>query len=246
MKDGIRISVVVITYNGEKYLCQQMDSILKNLSGQDEVVVSDDGSKDHTWELLERYAAADPRVRLFHGPGRGIIANVNAALLNCRGAYIYLSDQDDVWASDKVERIQQCFAQKKAHLIVHDNRIYNEDLQQELGSSFFAFRGCRPGFFRNIVKNSYIGCCMAFSAQLLEKALPIPEEIQMHDQWLGLMNDLYYKDSFFLEEKLLWYRRHEDNASDFSRNSLWVMIRNRMILLKCLGRHRKDRFFVKF
>ncbi len=239
MKDEIRISVAMITFNGEKYLRQQMDSILENLSPRDEIVVSDDGSSDRTWELLEAYAARDQRIRVFHGPGRGIIANVNAVLGKCRGKYIYLSDQDDVWKPNKAARVQRCFEEGRVHLVVHDNQVCNEDLQQVLESSFFAFRGCRPGAFWNIVKNSYIGCCMAFSRELLEKALPIPEEIQMHDQWLGLMNDLYYKDSCFLEEKLLLYRRHEGNASDFSRNSLGKMIRNRMILLKCLMRYRK-------
>lgn len=230
----IRISVAMVTYNGEKYLNQQMDSILQNLGDTDEVVVSDDGSVDGTLSILEEYQKRDVRVKILSGPGQGIIANVEHALRACRGDYIYLSDQDDVWSANKVARIQQVFQETGTHLIVHDNEMCSGDLKQVLAKSFFSFRGCKSGVFANIVKNSYIGCCMAFRKELLEKSFPIPRQIQMHDQWLGLINDLEFRDTIFLPECLMRYRRHGENASDFQRNSVFCMIRNRIVLLKCL------------
>ena len=73
---------------------------------------------------------------------------------------------------------------------------------------------------------------MAFSAELKERILPIPDDIQMHDQWIGLLNDKHHGGCVFLEEKLLYYRRHEHNVSDFGHNTFPVMLYNRMLLLR--------------
>lgn len=239
-EEMIRISVAVVTYNGERYIRQQLTSILANLSGKDEVVISDDGSTDATWTILEEYAARDTRIRLFHGPGQGVIANVEHALKHCRGSYIYLSDQDDVWMADKVETVQRIFEQTGTHLIVHDCEVRNGTCDKVLMESFAAYRGGHAGFWKNLAKNTYIGCCMAFRSELLAYLFPIPKDIQMHDQWIGVINDLQYKDTVFVRDRLIWYRRHENNTSDFSRNSIPVMIRNRLLFLKrILRRQRK-------
>lgn len=237
MEDGkIRVSVAMAAYNGKKYLKAQMDSILANLEQTDEIWVSDDGSVDGTRELLEEYARRDRRIHVIDGPKAGVIANVECALKRCRGDYIYLADQDDVWMENKVRRVQRAFAETGAHLIVHDCEVRNADCTQIQMPSFAAYRGGAAGFWRNLWKNTYIGCCMAFSAALLPYIFPIPKEIQMHDQWLGMVNDLTFRDTVFLRDRLLWYRRHEENVSDFSRNSLPKMVKNRVIFLKSILR----------
>jgi len=101
----MKVSIAMTTYNGEKYIKEQMDSILKNLSIEDEIVVSDDGSTERTKEILKEYEAGKIPVKVIDGPGRGIKANINEALLHCRGTYIFLADQDDVWQSRKVETV---------------------------------------------------------------------------------------------------------------------------------------------
>lgn len=77
---------------------------------------------------------------------------------------------------------------------------------------------------------------MAFKSELKEWILPIPDEIQMHDQWIGILNDLKGNGSCLVKEKLLFYRRHEENNSDFSRNTVPVMIKNRLIFVNALWR----------
>ncbi len=232
----VRISVALAAYNGKRYIREQMDSILCNLKEADEVWVSDDGSFDGTWEILQDYVSRDSRVHVIHGPKAGVIANVEYALKHCRGRYIYLADQDDVWMENKVRRVQQVFEETGTHLIVHDCEVRNGDCSEALMPSFAAYRGGKPGFLRNLSKNTYIGCCMAFSAELLPYIFPIPKDIQMHDQWIGIINDLQFRDTVFLPDKLLWYRRHEKNVSDFSRNSLPKMVKNRVIFLKSILR----------
>ncbi|MCI5620568.1 MAG: glycosyltransferase [Lachnospiraceae bacterium] len=230
----LMISVAVVTYNGEKYLRPQLDSILSQLDSGDQVVVSDDGSKDSTREILKDYAGRDARVQLVDGPGQGVIANVECALKNCRGDYIFLADQDDVWAEDKVQVVMETFQSTGAMLVMHDARVVDQDCKKVLMPSFFSYRHSKKGAVKNIIKNSYMGCCMAFRRQVLEQVIPIPRDIQMHDQWIGVKCDLKYHRTVLLAETLLDYRRHEDNVSDFGHNTPWVMIKNRLKFLNRL------------
>ena len=128
------------------------------------------------------------------------------------------------------------FETKGVSLVMHDAVVVNEDHTEELMSSFFAYRGSKAGVCANIIKNTYMGCCMAFRREVLQWILPIPEEIQMHDQWIGVLNDLKGSGTCIMPEKLLFYRRHEHNNSDFSHNTVPVMIKNRIVFLRALHR----------
>lgn len=234
---GIRISVILPAYNGEAYFREQMDSILGQLSDADEVLVSDDGSSDGTLALAEEYQGSDSRVRLLKGPRQGIKKNVEHALRHARGAYIFLADQDDIWLEGKVERVMQAFRQQGAYVVVHDARVFaGEDTARIQMESFFAFRNSGAGVAKNIVKNSYIGCCMAFRRELLEAILPIPARIEMHDQWIGVLGDYFAGKSWFLPEPLLLYRRHGDNISPMEHYGVGRMLRNRVVFLWAFAR----------
>lgn len=225
----MRISVAMATYNGEKYLREQMDSILANLSADDEIVVSDDGSDDTTWAILEEYQSkSEIPIRLVKGPKMGVISNFERALIACKGDYIFLADQDDVWAPDKVEKVMKAF-RDHVQLVMHDAVVYNESMNTVLMESYFEYRHSKPGVWANLMKNSYMGCCMAFRRELVRQILPIPTNIQMHDQWIGVISDYFYGKSVLLDEKLLSYRRHNSAITDFKRNSLPKMIKNRCI-----------------
>lgn len=226
----MRISVAMATYNGEKYLPKQLDSILENLTLEDEIVISDDGSTDDTRKILEAYQLKYKNIRLLEGPKQGVIANFEHAIRSCEGEYIFLSDQDDVWMENKVEQMLLAFDTTKAHLVIHDARVVNEDLSKTMMESFFAYRGSKPGVWENLLKNRYMGCCMAFKRELVDLLLPIPRDIPMHDQWIGLVSDYIFGKSCFLSENLLLYRRHENAVSDFGHNSVGVMIKNRWVI----------------
>ncbi len=233
----IRISVALVSYNGVKYLRQQLDSILCQLGEQDELIVSDDGSTDGTVSLLEEYQSRDSRIRLLTGPRQGIKKNVEHALYHARGLYIFLADQDDIWLEGKVERVLWAFRHQGAAVIVHDAKVFaGEDSSDICMDSFYAFRSSGGGVIKNIIKNSYIGCCMAVRHDLLEQVLPIPAQIEMHDQWIGVLADIYAGKSYFLPEPLLLYRRHGGNNSSMEHYGLWRMLRNRIVFVSCLCR----------
>lgn len=236
---NIRISVAVASYNGESYIRDQLDSILRNLSREDEVIVSDDGSTDRTREILKEYQDGEIPVRAVDGPGKGIKQNINEALSHCRGKYIFLADQDDVWLDHKVERVMEFLGKSGCSLVCHDAQVMNGDLSETIMPSFFAYRGSKAGFLNNLLKNRYMGCCMAFERGILPYALPIPEEIEMHDQWIGMIHDMRGGNSVFIREKLLLYRRHDSNVSDFSHGTVFQMICRRLTLLRAIGRRRK-------
>lgn len=231
MVDKVRISVAMITYNGEAFLREQLVSILSQLSPADELVISDDGSADGTLHIIEEFTNGNVPIRLLTGPGIGIKANVEHALRHCNGKYIFLADQDDIWTPDKVKEVMRCFKSEKASLVIHDATVITDNTESPYMDSFFAFRHSGAGIIKNLWKNSYIGCCMAFRRELLDKALPIPSKIEMHDQWLGILNDFYLKKSYFYHKPLLYYRRHGDNNSHMHRHGILKMLCNRIVFL---------------
>ncbi len=239
------VSVCMTTYNGARFVREQIDSILGQLGDADELVISDDGSTDGTWEILAEVADRDARVRILHGPGRGVIANFNHVLAQSAVAHgrrkgvIFLADQDDVWYPDKVRRVLKHLHETDADLVLHDVRVTDENLEATIYPSFFAYRRSKTGFTANLIKNSYMGCAMAFRGEILEDVLPAPETLPMHDWWIGTRAARAGKGAVLLPEVLMDYRRHADTASDFGHNTLGVMIRNRWQFLK--EHYRRDR-----
>ena len=223
------ISVCMASFNGEKYIERQIDTILQNLSENDELIISDDNSVDSTREIIKSYMERDNRIKLVNGPNQGVIANFENAICHAKGDFIYLADQDDLWDSKKVSHMQACFAKKTCILVMHDADIIDgDDIVVE--NSFFKRRGSKPGVINNIIKNSYIGCCMAFRRELLDVALPIPRNIEMHDQWLGVLAETK-GNVVFWDEVLFHYRRHGDNVSSFTHYPIPKMLRNRVVFV---------------
>lgn len=225
---SIRCSVVMASYNGGKYISKQIDSVVFQLQENDELVVSDDGSTDETRKIIKEYQVHDKRIKLVEGPQKGVIANFENAITNSFGEYIFLCDQDDVWEPNKIEKVLKCFAEQDCDVVVHDADVWDER-ENVIIPSFIEYRGSKSGAIKNIIKNSYIGCCMAFKRELLEYVLPIPKNIEMHDQWIGVIGDIKGK-TYFLNEALFHYRRHEENVSSFQHYPVRKMIINRLVL----------------
>ncbi len=233
-----KISVAMATYNGEKYIEEQLRTILDNLLPQDEVIISDDGSTDRTRELIASFE--DSRITLVDGPKNGVKQNFGNAISRCTGRYLFLADQDDIWAPDKVMRVLAAFETEHCTCVQHDCSLINDETGKTIVDSYFAFRHCGPGVWKNIYKCTYLGCAMAFDAKLVPAILPIPNDIDMHDQWIGILSDRFGK-TVFLSDKLIQYRRHEGTASDcFHHHSFGVMLRDRIHLIRQYRRRKKS------
>lgn len=231
------VSVAMAAYNGEEYIEEQIQSILAQLKINDELVISLDFSTDHTEEIVRRLAKQDDRIVFVHGPSQGVLKNFENAINLANKEIIFLADQDDYWLPGKVDRVLQEFEDLKVQVVMHDASIVNEVLEVEI-PSFFEHRGVKTGVKENIIKNSYMGCCMAFRQKLKDDILPFPKKIPMHDQWIGLVGELMGK-SVLISEVYLLYRRHENNRTELNHSGILQMIKWRKDLLEEINKLKK-------
>jgi len=229
------LSVCMAVHNGELFLQQQIESILAQLKPDDELIISDDASTDATLEIIRSYV--DPRIHLlpprrFYNPSR----NFEYALSHCKNEIIFLADQDDVWHPQKIEVMVNELA--LFDLVVCDCRLIDEK-GKVLSESFFASNKSKNGLVKNLLKNSFVGCCMAFQRIVLQRILPFPPKISMHDQWIGLIAQRYFSVKF-IPQTLVDHRRHNGNYSstgERSKNSWNKKVISRLLLAKALWQH---------
>ena len=203
------ISVCIATYNGALYIKEQLNSILPQLSDNDEIIISDDHSTDDTLQIIR--SINDKRIKIFINQGeKGYTPNFENALQKALGEYIFLCDQDDIWMENKVS---YCINELQSYdFIVSDAVIINSD-GQATKDSFYKERIVYKSLIGNIYKFGYLGCCMAFKRNILEKVLPFPHNHQYctHDNWIFLIAKSFYK-STISNEQLIKYRRHSTNS----------------------------------
>ena len=222
------ISVCMATYNGEKFIYEQLCSILSQLYENDELIISDNGSSDSTVDIIKSFN--DKRIKLINCEVKSIVYNFENSLNYATGDIIFLSDQDDIWLYGKLEEIKKEISD--CDLVVTDCKVVDENLNV-LDESFFKLNKSGYGVIKNLYKNSFIGCCMAFDRKILNYALPFPSDIPMHDWWIGLIYSLFGKVKF-VDKQLLLYRRHKNNASNTafkSKNPFYKKINFRLIML---------------
>jgi glycosyltransferase involved in cell wall biosynthesis len=225
------VSVCMATFNGANFISEQIESILQQLDAGDELIISDDGSTDDTIDIIKYYN--DKRVKLFvdYQP-RNLIRNFGYALSKAKGDYIFLCDQDDVWFLNKVEVCTSLL--KDYDLVVSDCLIVDDGLNSKDGS-YIKFLNAGPGLFKNLKKNTFLGCCMCFKKSMLNLLLPFPKDIPMHDIWIGFVASLFGKVKFE-EQMLVMYRRHNETVTHQtvgkSTNNLWGKLLNRFNLIK--------------
>lgn len=224
------------TRNGERFIEEQIASILSQLAPADELVISDDHSSDNTVDIIR--SLNDPRIRVFLNDGKsGPAGNFGNALQHARGSAIFLADQDDIWLPDKVQ--MQLQALEYYDLVLCDAVVVDHE-GRTLYPSFFSMNHSGAGFLRNWVNNSFMGCCMAFNRKILDYVLPFPDNIAMHDSWIGL-NATLTGSCYFLNQPLMLYRRHGKNTmASFKKNHLPVsyQIRYRLHMMYHILRRR--------
>ena len=225
------ISVCIATYNGEIFIQEQIDSILCQLSSDDEIIVSDDGSTDDTISIIN--SIDDKRIRVIEGPRKqSPTSNFECALKASKGDFIFMSDQDDVWKPNKVNICMEWL--QRYDCVVSDAEVTDSSLNP-LYPSLYAIMQVRQGrIYNTIWKNGYTGCCMAFRRNVLEASLPFPKDIPMHDIWIG--NVAAYKYNVkFIPDTLIYFRRHEDTTScngKGSKYSIWQQMKFRWSVIK--------------
>lgn len=207
------VSIAMAVCNGEKYIREQLDSILVQLQENDEIIVSFDPSTDETLNIVKEYVIKDNRVKLFYNENhtRGLVSNFQNALQHCKGDIIFYSDQDDVWMEDKIEKVCKRFENPKVTVVIHDTSLTDENLNV-YEESTFKLRGGSTGVLKNLIRLSYIGCAMAFRKEMLKVVLPLATKQRSHDWWTGSICSCYGRMEM-INEPLILHRIHGGNAT---------------------------------
>ncbi|PWJ36554.1 glycosyltransferase [Fibrobacter succinogenes] len=212
----MKICITLATYNGEKYLAQMLDSLVAQTRPADVIIAVDDGSKDSTCEILERYKDKLPLEITKFEKNRGHRASFSTALekaskLLADDDLIFLADQDDIWLPNKLEVMSQKIGDSSmtfgdAEIIDGDGVVTESSWRKKACIVEHLSQQALLTGYTNVT-----GCMVAFKARLLKTVLPIPQDVPVHDQWITLCATAEngYRA---IADKVIQYRIHGNNA----------------------------------
>jgi glycosyltransferase involved in cell wall biosynthesis len=250
------LSVAMCTYNGGRYLSEQLESIALQSSLPGELVICDDGSTDASIAIIKAFARHAPfRVCLTINAKRlGATKNFAKAIDSCSGEIIALSDQDDIWNPEKLRFIQSKFSHSsRVGLVFTDADIVDAGLNplgyrlwESVGFSQAKGRRATKGdLFRILLKRNYVtGATLAFRAHFKESLLPIPE-IFVHDAWIALILSSL-TDTAIIPESLIQYRQHADNQIGARKTLFGKRLREVLKSDKYTYLHEADKYLLVF
>ena len=215
-----KIDILLATYNGEKYVGEQIESILSQTYKNINLIISDDKSQDNTRKILEEYAKKDERITVyFQEKNLGYIKNFEFLINQVKSEYFMLSDQDDVWLPEKVEKSIKKLKEENADLVFADLEVVDKDLNTMYPSfNDFMKLSRKIKKYINSYKVNYLYCCVTGCTVILRKKwiskiIPIPEDSKhlIHDHWIGIIIGEKKKKMAYIPGKYIKYRQHGDN-----------------------------------
>lgn len=226
----MNISVCMATYNGGTYIKDQLDSILSQISSNDEIVIVDDCSTDDTIDLIRSYA--DDRIKLFRNSKNiGSVHSFEKSISLAVGEYIFLSDQDDIWCKNRLNIMKEALKNSNVLLLSTKFSYIDENTNCISGKSVRLSSNDSNKYIGNILgvflkKRSYFGCAMAFKSNFRNIILPIPSYVKSHDLWIAFAANLSCSN-LHLEYISLYHRIHGNNQSLKPRafyKKVWIRI----------------------
>ena len=226
----MNISIALCTYNGAKFLPEQLDSIGRQTRQPDEIIVCDDRSADHTLDILQSFKKVSPfPVQiLLNEKTLGPIKNFEKAVQLCNGDIIALSDQDDIWEHHKLEKVESVFRNEpEAGYVFSDGDAVDEDLNS-LGYSLWDAAGFQGPLFEMYTSGNQL-CCflrrqfvtgatMALRSCFRELPAPYPADtVWMHDNWISAVLSSCGALGVAITDKLIRYRHHREQQIGVSR-----------------------------
>lgn len=214
----MNVSVALCTYNGEKYIKEQLKSILNQTYDPYEIVICDDKSSDETTKKIRNIKQENPDlINLYlNGENVGIERNFGRCIERCSGDVITISDQDDIWHEEKIEREVDAYLENDVSLVFHNSAIVNNNLKRQgdlWSSAGYKALECMDQEYhlQELTKKNFVqGCTMLFDAELVDYINPIPEEWE-YDYYIAVIaamqNGLHP-----IGDELLYYRQHEEQA----------------------------------
>jgi glycosyltransferase involved in cell wall biosynthesis len=205
------VSIAMCTYNGERYLSEQLDSIISQSYKNLEIVIVDDCSTDGTLNMLNEYACRDLRIRVISNQSNiGFVRNFKKAMSECRGELISLADQDDIWFPEKITNLVDNIGDN--WLIYSKVSVVNSEGVEQLGVEFPTVNRLEGTCALSLILNNCVtGHACLMRRKLLDHAMPSISRMPYHDQWLAIVAATYGKLKAG-DEVLSYYRKHSNNA----------------------------------
>lgn len=209
------VSVALCTYNGARYLREQLDSLLVQTCRDFEIIAVDDGSTDDTLHILQQYQQRDARLRVYTNPvNLGVRRNFERALSLCAGRFIAPCDQDDIWLPEKLQALLDTMGEHAAAYC--DSEIIDEQgasVHKPMSSRCNMLSTDDPAVFA--AANCVSGHAMLFRRELIARALPVPDCFY-YDWWLAAVAACS-GGVVYCDRKLVSYRFHESNVTNVLR-----------------------------
>lgn len=241
MSPNLSVDILLATYNGEKYLEEQLQSILAQTHQQFRILIRDDISSDKTKEIIATYTKLYPEKiqALPSHENLGVKRNFSALMEASTAPYIMFADQDDIWMKEKIEKTLAAMqsAEKKhgpmTPILVHSDLIVTNAEMTPIAKSFWKHTNISPSTFfglnRFLTQNMVTGCAMMLNKSLCQLAYPIPKDTPMHDWWVALVASAFGKIEMINEPTIL-YRQHASNTLGAKKFGSFSHIKERLFM----------------
>ena len=209
-----KIDILMATYNGEKYLAEQLDSIINQTYHNWNLLIRDDNSTDRTLEIIQDYQKKDNRIKLLkdNKGNLGIVKNFEELLKNSESEFIMFSDQDDIWVENKLDMYLKMIEKikNKGFMIHSDAILFDKNKSNILKDTFISKKAINKGL-ENVFFNYFVqGATILISKEIKNFILPFPKEVYLHDRYIHLISELFF-ERIFVNKALIYYRQHGDN-----------------------------------
>ena len=222
-----KLCILLASYNGEKYISEQLDSIINQTYKNWELIIRDDGSKDETVTILNKYEKKDERIKILRDDkgNLGFLKNFEELLFNAKEEFVLFSDQDDFWLKNKLEKFVEKIRDLDEKvlskpLLIHCNSLVCDDKLEIIKEEFIDSKIAKKTnsniyFFEYIVQ----GSTSMVNKKMIKESLPFLKNVTLHDRYFHLLSQ-FLGTRIFIDESLVKYRQHERNAIGASKSIL--------------------------
>ena len=236
-----KIDILMATYNGEKYLSEQIDSIVGQTYQNWNLLIRDDNSSDGTLQILKKYEKLDRRIKILRDNrgNLGIVKNFEELLKNSESELIMFSDQDDIWLENKLDMYLKIAEKLEFNgvLIHSEAALFKKNHENISKGSFISKKAVKKGL-ENVFFNYFVqGATILISKEIRDFVFPFPKEAYLHDRYIHLVSELFF-ERVFINQPLIYYRQHGNNQIG-AKNTLKQLLSKRYF-------DKRDYWLIKF